>query len=369
MQGTTVEVKARQPLSSLGYSRENRDARSHYHVNYNDPASMTQIRPIPKSQAAPVKKSFSKGTGRDTDPISITKSASPLSPHTMSPSLDHIIILVPYAYLVNPPSWLADNFTITPGGRHGDGKTENKLICFRDGSYIELIAFINDDPKNRQGHWWDKEFGIVDFSFAYSDSDPIVHYAELEERLKKLNWGTKAIEVGYETGARMRPDGQEIKWQVTFPVVTSGYQRGEVPFFTHDITPRPLRVPFSEESVTHPSSAVGVKSLSNFIQASKISTLTKAYSAILGIPSLAAEEHTHSGVFEVQGANEVDGGQKAKIYLHAPIEESQLEQMKRRGGSMLGDLVLGVSVSDGTKYPQRIDLTDGGIGGVFLDLY
>lgn len=290
----------------------------------------------------------------------------------MSPSLDHIIILVPYASLVNPPVWLADNFTITPGGRHGDGKTENKLICFRDGSYIELIAFIDDNLKNRQGHWWDKEFGIVDFSFANSDGDPTIQFSELEERLKRLDWGTEAIEVRYETpraGARMRHDGQEIKWQVTFPVVTSGYQRGEVPFFTHDITPRSLRVPFSEESVTHPSSAVGVKSLCNFIQASKISTLTKAYSAILGIPNLAAEEHTHSGIFEVQGANEVDCGHKAKIYLHAPNEESQLERMQRRGGSMLGDLVFGVSVSDGSKYPKRIDVTDGGIGGVFLDLY
>jgi hypothetical protein len=37
--------------------------------------------------------------------------------------------------------------------RHGDNKTENKLIIFADGSYIELIAFIDDDPKLRDGHW------------------------------------------------------------------------------------------------------------------------------------------------------------------------------------------------------------------------
>jgi len=152
-----------------------------------------------------------------------------LSSRTMPPSLDHIIILLPYESLLRPPAWLTDNFTITPGGRHGDGKTENRLICFRDGSYIELIAFINDDLRKRLGHWWDKDYGIVDFSFADSVGDATTHFSELEGRLKGLKWAKSAVEVEYEkpqAGARMRPDGQEIKWQVTFPVVTTCYQRG-----------------------------------------------------------------------------------------------------------------------------------------------
>ena len=289
----------------------------------------------------------------------------------MAPTLDHIIILLPYASLVDPPSWITDNFSITPGGKHGDGKTENKLICFQDGSYIELIAFINDDPEKRRGHWWDKEFGIVDFSFANSAGDAIIHFSELQQRLNKLDWGEGATAVGYEkpqAGARLRPDGQEIKWQVTFPVVTTGYQRGEIPFFTHDVTPRSLRVPFSKASVTHPSLALGVKSLSSFIKASKLSALTKAYSAILSVPNLAVEaDSPNLGIFEMQGANEVDSGHKAKIYLQAPDTESQREQMERKGGSMLGDLVLGISaVSSGTEVPKRIDI---GLGRVFLDLY
>jgi hypothetical protein len=31
------------------------------------------------------------------------------------------------------------------------------LILLADGSYIELIAFINDDPALREGHWWVSE--------------------------------------------------------------------------------------------------------------------------------------------------------------------------------------------------------------------
>jgi hypothetical protein len=104
----------------------------------------------------------------------------------MTLALDHMMILLPYQDLVNPPSRPTKHFTTTPGGRHADGKTENKLICFRDGSHIELIAFINDDPKHREGHWWgDKSPGIIDFAFT-SDEDADVHFAGLQERLRTL---------------------------------------------------------------------------------------------------------------------------------------------------------------------------------------
>lgn len=53
-----------------------------------------------------------------------------------------------------------DAFTISPGGRHADNRTENRLVIFADGSYLELIAFINDDPEKREGHWWVCELDI-----------------------------------------------------------------------------------------------------------------------------------------------------------------------------------------------------------------
>jgi len=291
----------------------------------------------------------------------------------MAPSVDHIIILLPYATLVNPPSWITENFTVTPGGRHSDGKTENKPICFRDGTYIELIAFINDDPKKREGHWWDKEFGIVDFAFTHSHGDATVHYSELQDRLKKLDLGEGVVGVEYEkpkAGSRIRPDGMEIKWEVTFPVVTTGYKRGEVPFFTHDTTPRYLRVPFSEETVTHPSSALGVKSLSIFAPESKVSALVKAYSAILSVPNVALEKDFQNiGLFEVKSLKEVEAGHKTIFSLQTP-SESQLEAMEKKGGSMLGDLIFVVPDASGdTRAPRRVDVGDGGIGGVFLQSY
>lgn len=51
-------------------------------------------------------------------------------------------------------SYVQQALTDIAGGKHADGKTENKLILFRDGTYLELIAFVNDDPEKRKGHWW-----------------------------------------------------------------------------------------------------------------------------------------------------------------------------------------------------------------------
>ena len=54
-------------------------------------------------------------------------------------SLDHVVLLLPYDYLGNPPEWIAKNFTVSAGGKHADGKTENRLVLFRDGTYVRFL--------------------------------------------------------------------------------------------------------------------------------------------------------------------------------------------------------------------------------------
>lgn len=123
--------------------------------------------------------------------------------------LDHVVLLLPYKDIVNPPSWLTDEFTISEGGVHADGKTENKLVLFADGSYLELIAFINDDPKHREGHWWDKPYGVVDYALTTSD-EGFGELAGIKERLSKTDTG-----IGYtdpKDGGRRKPNGQELQW-------------------------------------------------------------------------------------------------------------------------------------------------------------
>ncbi|EWC47106.1 hypothetical protein DRE_03475 [Drechslerella stenobrocha 248] len=191
------------------------------------------------------------------------------SPHQLPAALDHVIVLLPYKELQEPPKWLADNFTITPGGKHADGKTENKLIVFPDGTYIELIAFIDDKPENRAGHWWgNKPFGIIDWALT-SRHLPNTQRASLNLKLAGVQLSVRPPPghdgaLSYappKTGGRTNADGTELKWAVTFPIASS--ETGEtrpahLPFFCHDITPRQLRVPAAR---AHPCGAVGIKEL------------------------------------------------------------------------------------------------------------
>lgn len=137
---------------------------------------------------------------------------------------------------------------VTPGGRHADGLTENALVIFEDGVYLELISFIHPpehylpgsfERADREGHWWSKmREGWIDW--ALLDLQPVGNPIE------------EAVEGGVyaqgQEGGRVKPDGDELKWRVTFPNVEEehgherGHGRGALPFFCKDITPRKRRV-------------------------------------------------------------------------------------------------------------------------------
>lgn len=191
------------------------------------------------------------------------------------PQIDHIIILLPYALVTSPPSWLTSAFTISPGGRHADGLTENRLILLADGSYIELVAFIDDDPKRREGHWWDKEFGIVDWALTdTSEEQPDVK--TINSRLESI--GSKVKYDDPMAGGRNRPDGVELKWKVTFP---AGIERGAVPFWCHDVTEREKRVPISQEATRHPCGALGVAGIRVGVDDGRVVAVSDAIRAII----------------------------------------------------------------------------------------
>ncbi|KAK3060407.1 hypothetical protein LTS18_008599, partial [Coniosporium uncinatum] len=175
---------------------------------------------------------------------------------TALPLLDHTIILIPYAHLLHPPPWLTQHFTITPGGTHADGKTANSLILFKDGSYIELIAFVDDDPECKDGHWWgNRKEGVIDFALTTTGSAATDVMGAVNARLEGAGLGPAARGgLRYADpvrGGRTRPDGEVMEWEVSFPVpVTAGegegsgggggVTRGEVPFWCHDVSDREL---------------------------------------------------------------------------------------------------------------------------------
>jgi hypothetical protein len=269
--------------------------------------------------------------------------------------LDHIIILVPYADVLNPPKWVTDNFTITPGGRHADNKTENKLILFQDGSYIELIAFIDDEPKHREGHWWgEKKNGIIDFACT-TDEDAVVHWTMMNERLKKAGGDMRYS--APRQGGRVKDTGENVIWKVTFP--PTSVRRGELPFFCHDVTSRNLRVPITAESVKHPSGAYGIKSLHVMLSSERALELGDVYPAVLDVEN-------NAGRFEVGSVHPVERASPPKLRLQTPRGENQERKVEERG-MLLGDLVIGGFKVDGGPESGLLD-ADAEMGGIYLDL-
>ncbi|SMQ50645.1 unnamed protein product [Zymoseptoria tritici ST99CH_3D7] len=234
----------------------------------------------------------------------------------MTAQLDHVVLLLPHADILNPPTWLTKNFTISPGGRHADNKTENKLILFSDGTYLELIAFIDDSPSHRKGHWWDKPHGVVDYALTTVDADfPTLKL--IRKRLSKT--GT---DISYQDpieGGRIKPDGTELKWKVTFPTGTS---RGSVPFWCHDVTPRERRVPVSREATTHPSGVLGMAGVKVSVKgAEEVEKLRKATGAIVDVGTPREE-----GKFEVGRPIDVQGEKPSVRIVQA--EEGQKREVK-----------------------------------------
>ena len=62
-------------------------------------------------------------------------------------ALDHVVVVLP-ALGPAVEAFAAAGFTVTPGGRHDALPTENALVCFADGSYLELLAAR--DPSARE---------------------------------------------------------------------------------------------------------------------------------------------------------------------------------------------------------------------------
>lgn len=206
------------------------------------------------------------------------------------PILDHIVILVPHATLLHLPSWLTDAFTVLSGGRHADGVTENKLVLFRDGVYLELIAFVPGREEGRRSHNWGRrrEGHIVDWANSLARGE-----ADLEAVRRRVAAAGGGIRYGGpKPGGRVRPDGVALEWAISSPCIDDegsgstlrGFVGGEAPFWCLDRTPRDLRVPYRvEDNVRHPSGALGVAGVSVSVQEEGLfEALKKTYDALQG---------------------------------------------------------------------------------------
>ena len=159
--------------------------------------------------------------------------------------LDHLVILV---HDLNEAArdYGGLGFHVTPGGEHADGLTRNALVPFRDGTYLELVSFIQPED-GRDNVWGWREFlpheGLIDYCAASDGLGSEV------ERLRGLGLGVD----GPHDGGRKLPDGRGIRWRSA-----SIDQGGRMlPFLIEDVTPREDRIP-AGSAVDHPNGATGI---------------------------------------------------------------------------------------------------------------
>jgi hypothetical protein len=163
-------------------------------------------------------------------------------------------------------------FVVAPGGEHADGLTRNALIPFKDGSYLELVAFVDpEDPRDNVWGW--RPFlssggGLIDYCVA---SDDLRADAR---RLEDLRFAVN----GPDDGGRRLPDGAEIRWRSA-----RIHQDGRVlPFLIEDLTPRSSRVPAGPPA-DHPNGATGISRLE--IATPDPEGAARTLAALIGAPS------------------------------------------------------------------------------------
>ena len=194
--------------------------------------------------------------------------------------IDHVVVLVPD---LTPAvqRWKQDGFTVTPGGVHADGITHNALVCFADGSYIELLAFTQAPPASHRWARFNGSWGPIDYVIAAPDVAAMV----LELRAKDLPYGD-VIE-----GGRKRPDGVELHWRSAFPT-NPGFA---LPFIIEDVTRRQLRVPDGNATL-HENAASGIVQVR--VDVPDIEAISAAYNSLFG----EATHQPHACVYRLQGS-------------------------------------------------------------------
>lgn len=221
----------------------------------------------------------------------------------MSLTIDHIVILVnDLAAAVT--DYAALGFTVLPGGEHTDGATHNALVAFADGTYLELLAFQRPAPQHR---WWRhtaRGEGLIDF--ALLPGDIAADIAAAEQR--GVNY------IGPLAGGRLRPDGQEIRWQTGLP------PSPELPFLCADVTPRSLRVP-DGPARQHPNGVQGIAQLT--IAVFDLSASIARYRALLGQQeeletTMTVDFKLGSSKISLAKMTEATLEGPLALYLHAP---------------------------------------------------
>ncbi|KAL1728044.1 glyoxalase-like domain-containing protein [Schizophyllum commune] len=251
--------------------------------------------------------------------------------------LDHIVHLAPNVKDATE-NLTKLGFIVLAGGTHADGLTENALISFPDGTYIELISFTHDPsyyPPNspertaRESHRWaNKSPGWIDYAFLGNGQlDPPNRISDLVNARAKARGG-EPIYKAEVPGGRLRPDGVRLDW-----VITAGEEEGVlglIPFFCGDVTERGLRVPGSANETTHPVGAQGVTAVRILVSEEDLAKRKQQLADIIGAEALQATEHSVHFPLSKTKDNVVKGA----LILSVPQDDDEREYFKAHGSAL-----------------------------------
>jgi catechol 2,3-dioxygenase-like lactoylglutathione lyase family enzyme len=157
--------------------------------------------------------------------------------------LDHVVVSVRDLDTAMR-DYAALGFHVLTGGVHAAGTTHNALICFADGSYIELLAPTGEPPRP----------AAVDFS-PMLGGEGLAGWAllcdDIASTAQTMRAQGKAVGAIID-GERLRPDGVRLVWKLA--LIDGGFR----PFLIQDVTPRSLRVPGDEQSITQANGVLGM---------------------------------------------------------------------------------------------------------------
>ncbi len=185
----------------------------------------------------------------------------------MRTRFDHAVVVVD---ALSPAivSFRAAGFTVTPGGRHDALPTENALVAFADGSYLELLAFRDPATRDelralRGSERWDAHLrgvsaiarrflprlaGPAGVGDACIGGERLARFATESRRRECVLTGPVAMR-------RERPGADALAWELLLPAEDT------LPFLIEDRSPRDARVP-GGDATRHANGATGIAGVS-----------------------------------------------------------------------------------------------------------
>ncbi|KAM5542788.1 hypothetical protein V8D89_003749 [Ganoderma adspersum] len=263
--------------------------------------------------------------------------------------LDHIVHLTPPGTLEEAVSAFKNlGFTVSPGGTHAGGKTANALVVFGDGTYLELIHFTSPPPQDDPNPWAHKQPGWIDFAFLGNGGIPSI----AETINSRADADRSGVHYAAEVrGGRTREDGKVLEWLIS---AAPGEERGQLPFFCGDLTPRDWRVPLEPRTnVRHDNTAQGVAHVKLLVSLEDLAATTKKLTSVLGISPFSSAPDEVVWYLDLQPSRPDPASSIPVLRLRAAEGEEETEYVRTHGPGIyeVAFIVSDPSQERGTRTP------------------